>query len=268
MSATALMGQEAADVMRTAEIAGVSPQVRQLEQMGTEPARSWERLALHQAIYEKVLAASLRTDATVAQMDNEIAQCNELRGYLADRRDKLVNRTNLWSVLLGGGLGAASSGLQLPSSGQPRAAAVTGIAAGTVSAGLAATGIRAQRGGTRVLEFRSNMLAKLFDRPVLEDSEYEAVTWRFLSEIAPTDPDRLTRRERLIRTWTSLKQIDELGTAAGRMKVERVTSEPSQKLALTIDDLEDRAAMLQDVRAKLSFLKRDLAALVAALPEL
>jgi hypothetical protein len=37
-------------------------------------------------------------------------------------------------------------------------------------------------------------------------------------------------------------------------------------LQLSIDDFEDRAAMLQDVRARISYLKRDLGALVASLP--
>jgi hypothetical protein len=37
-------------------------------------------------------------------------------------------------------------------------------------------------------------------------------------------------------------------------------------LNLSIDDLEDRAAMLQDVRARISYLKRDLGALLASLP--
>jgi len=35
-----------------------------------------------------------------------------------------------------------------------------------------------------------------------------------------------------------------------------------RKLPLTIDDLEDRSAMLDDVRARVSSLKRDLAALL------
>jgi hypothetical protein len=34
---------------------------------------------------EKVLAASLEVDATIAQIDNEIAQSNEVRGYLSRR---------------------------------------------------------------------------------------------------------------------------------------------------------------------------------------
>lgn len=42
---------------------------------------------------------------------------------------------------------------------------------------------------------------------------------------------------------------------------------PAQHLSLTIDDLEDRIRMLQDLRAKLSYLKRDLAALLASLPD-
>jgi len=39
------------------------------------------------------------------------------------------------------------------------------------------------------------------------------------------------------------------------------------KLPLTIADLKDRSSMLQDVRAKVSFFKRDLAALLLSLPE-
>jgi hypothetical protein len=49
-------------------------------------------------------------------------------------------------------------------------------------------------------------------------------------------------------------------------KVHHLTSEPSERLKLSIDDLEDRTAMLQDVRATISYLKRDLGALLASLP--
>jgi len=84
----------------------------------------------------------------------------------------------------------------------------------------------------------------------------------------PTDPDRLIRRDGLIRTWLELNRLDSLTTPAGKLKIERVTSMPSQHQLLTIDDLEDRIAMLQDVPAKISYLKRDLAALLLSLPPL
>jgi hypothetical protein len=214
----------------------------------------------------RVMTTSLQVDATTAAIDNEIARSTEVRGFLADKRDRNVTRANLLSALLGGGLGGTSAGLQL-SSTQTNATAATGIAGGAISAGLAVYGIRAQRGGTRILDAESNMLAQFFDRPELPTSHYPPLVWQFLSEVAPTDPGHLTRRERLIRTWLELNRVDSLNTRSGRIKIEHVTSMPNQHLSLTVDDLEDRIAMLQDVRAKLSYLKRDLAALLASLPD-
>ena len=200
----------------------------------------------------------------IAQIDNEIAQSNEIRGYLSDKRDKAVNRANLLSIVSAGTLGATSAGLQLLS-GENKASSIVGIAAGVVSSSLAISGIRAQKGGTRIFDFNSNTLAELFGRPALGDSRYDAIVWSFLNDAAPTDQEGLTRKECLIRTWIALKRTDPPSSSAGKDKIDRVTSQPSDKLPLTIDDLEDRSAMLEDVRAKVSFFKRDLAALLLSL---
>jgi hypothetical protein len=223
-------------------------------------------MRFRQQILEKVVAASLQVDATIAQIDNEIAQSNEIRSYLSDKRDKAVNRANLLSIVSAGTLGATSAGLQLPA-GENKASTIVGIAAGLVSSSLAISGIRAQKGGTRIFDFNSNMLAEFFDLPALGDSRYDPIVWSFLNDVAPTDQEGLTRKERLIQTWITLKRTDPPSTSAGKDKIHRVASQPSDKLPLTIDDLEDRSAMLEDVRAKVSFLKRDLAALLLSLPE-
>jgi len=60
-----------------------------------------------------------------------------------------------------------------------------------------------------------------------------------------------------------VKRIDSLES---KEKIDHLTSQPSEQLQLSIDDFEDRAAMLQDVRARISYLKRDLGALLASLP--
>ena len=187
----------------TAQLIGVQPQIAQLQQLAASAAPDrWQLLWLHQYISERVLGAAFQVDATIAQIDNEIARANEVRGFLSDRRDRTVTRANLLSALIGGGLGATSSGLQLSSS-LTRPAASVGIAAGAFSSGIAIIGIHAQPGKTSAFDFNSNML---------------------------------------------------------------VTSQPSDLYKLTIDDLEDRAAMLQDVRARISFLKRELGTLLASLP--
>jgi hypothetical protein len=252
-------------VIRTARIIQVLPEINELNELVRNQSDASKITPLRQVIVEKVLAASLEVDATIAQIDNEIAQSNEVRGYLSDKRDRAVNRANLLSIVSGGTLGATSAGLQLPS-GENKASSIVGIAGGVLSSTLAISGIRAQKGGTRLFDFSSNMLAEFFDRSTLDDSRYDPIVWSFLNDVAPTDEEGVTRKERLIQTWITLKRTDPPSTSSGKNKIDRVTSQPSNKLPLTIDDLEDRSAMLQDVRAKISFLKRDLAALLLSLP--
>src|SRR3984885_8178128 len=248
----------------TAQLIGVSSEISQLKKLSADPvaADRWQILWLHQRISEQVMAASLQVDATIAQIDNEIARCNEVHGFLSDRRDHAVSRANLLSVIVGGAVGATSSGLQL-SSNLTKPAAGVGIGAGTLSAGLALTGIHEQRGKTSPFDFDSNMLAEFFDRPTLPNSQYPATIWIFLNETSPYGPAGLTRKEQLLQTWVQVKRIDSL---ASKDKIDRLTSQPSEALMLTIDDFEDRGAMLQDVRARISYLKRDLGTLLASLP--
>ena len=140
--------------MRTANIIHVLPEIDQLSELACNQSDPSKITPLRQIIIERVLAASLEVDATIAQIDNEIAQSNEVRGYLSDKRDRAVNRANLLSIVSGGTLGATSAGLQLPS-GENKASSIVGIAAGVLSSTLAISGIRAQKGGTRLFEFNS-----------------------------------------------------------------------------------------------------------------
>jgi hypothetical protein len=242
----------------------VSSELSQLQKLSASPGPEdrWEILWLHQRISEQVMAASLQVDATIAQIDNEIARSNEVRGFLADRRDRTVSRANLLSVLVGGAVGATSSGLQLSSSLTKPAAGV-GIGAGTLSAGLALVGIREEKGKSSRFNFESNMLAEFFDRPTLPTSQYPETIWIFLNEPSRSGAPGVTRKQELLQTWVQVKRIDSLSSTE---KIDHLTSQPSESLKLSIDDFEDRGAMLQDVRARISYMKRDLGALLASLP--
>jgi hypothetical protein len=249
----------------TARLIGVESEVAKLKAYarGGVQADRWQILWLHEHISERITSASLQVDATIAQIDNEISRAQEIGSYLSDRRDRSVNRANLFGILVGGGLGAVSSGFQFSSSLNKPAASV-GIAAGTASAGFGLAGIHAQRGETAKFEFDSNMLAEFFDRPVLEDSHYPETIETFLNGLPQSHAEGLTRKQELIATWIRVRRIDALES---RDKIDRLTSRPEDQLKLTIDDLGDRAAMLQDVRARISYLKRDLGELLASLPE-
>lgn len=206
-----------------AKLIGVKSEISQLEKLSGSAALAdrWQILWLHQHISEQVMAASLQVDATNAQIDNEIARANELRGYLADRRDRIVSRDNLLSSLIGGSIGATSSGLQL-STGLDKPAAAVGIAAGTFSTAFALAGIHAQAGKSARFDFQSNMLAELFDRPTLPNSEYPSTVWAFLNEPALGAPR--TRRQDLLQGWVQVQRIDSL---ASTEKVNHLTSQPA-----------------------------------------
>jgi hypothetical protein len=249
---------------KTAHLIGIYPEVERLRELSNSSAAAdrWQLLWLHQRISEQVMAASLQVDATSAQIDNEISRANELRGYLADRRDATVNRLNLLGIIIGGGVGATSAGLGFSDSLTKPAAAV-GVAGGVVSAGFGLAGLHAQNGKSGHFDFISNMLAEFFDRPALSNSLYPAVIWTFLNQPAVLGPQDLSRKQQLLESWLEVKRINSL---SNKDKIDHLTSEPSQNLLLSIDDLEDRAAMLEDVRARISFLKRDLGTLVGSLP--
>jgi hypothetical protein len=98
----------------TARIIQVLPEVNELNELVRNRPDFLRIAPLRQIVIEKVLVASLEVDATIAQIDNEIAQSNEIRGYLSDKRDRAVNRANLLSIVSAGTLGATRAGLQLP----------------------------------------------------------------------------------------------------------------------------------------------------------
>ena len=241
-----------------AQLIGVQPQIAQLQQLAASatPDR-WQLLWLHQYISERVMSASLQVDATIAQIDNEIARANEVRGFLSDRRDRTVTRANLLSALIGGGLGATSSGLQLSSS-LTRPAAGVGIAAGAFSSGIAIIGIHAQPGRDQPLRLQLQHARRDLRSPHAPRQPLSPKpSWTFLQpDRSHNTPSDLTRKQQILQTWVNVKRIDSL---ADSTKIDHVTSQPSDLYKLTIDDLEDRAAMLQDVRARISFLKRELA---------
>ncbi|QNI32653.1 hypothetical protein H7849_01130 [Alloacidobacterium dinghuense] len=247
----------------TAQLIGVSAEIDQLQKLSgsTAQADRWQILWLHQYISEQVMAASLQVDATIAQIDNEIATCNEVRGYLSDRRDRTVVRANLLSSLVGGSVSTVSSGLGL-SDNLSKPSNAVGIAAGAFSTGFALIGIHARNGETMSFEFPANMLAEFFDRPILPNSTYPPIVWNFLNEGSPNLPAGVTRKQNLLQTWVQIRRIDSLNSK----EIDYLTSQPAQQLKLSIDDYEDRAAMLQDVRARISYLKRDLGTLLASLP--
>ena len=228
-----------------------------------ENGSPWEAMALNQHIVLGVTTASLQLDATMGEIDAEIAETRELANYLTARRQRTIDLLNLASLGIGGSIGTASASLGLTEHAQ--ASGVLGVIAGSSTTALSVVGLHVRSGGRDKLDVPSNMLARIFDLPGDPNNIYPEDVARFMNTPAPNDPDGMTRRQRLIHTWVKAGRIPAPATPNGRKKIARIASRPGDNARLSIGDLDDRQAMLYDFRARLTFMKRDLAALLEQL---
>jgi hypothetical protein len=248
---------------------GVTPLIERLSRLperdrGVGGPMSLEALSLRQEITEAVLGASLEVDGVIAEIDNELAQISAIRADLEARRDRAIGLNTLANIIAGGATGVIGTALQFKNSTANLGNAI-GVAGAGVSTVLSFIGLRQQRGGHRALGVAPNLLAKLFDKKPEFHSDYPAEVWTYLNAVPPAEPGNETRRALLIKRWTDLGRIESIETPKGQSKIDSLTSSISQQRSLTIDLLNDREAMLADVRAQVSLIKRDLSKLMLGL---
>ena len=248
---------------QTADLLGVLTSVHRLQGRAPAIVNPYETLALRQDILLRVTTASLQLDATMGEIDAEIAETRELQNFLAARRQRNIDLLNLASIGIGGSVGSASAALGLTT--HTRASGVLGVIAGSSTSALSVIGLGLRGSGHGELDVPSNMLARLFDLPGDPNNIYPPVVAHFMQGSAPGDD--LPRSQRLVQTWVKLGRIPLPESSAGKAKISRLASRPGDHVSLSIADLDDRQSMLYDFRARLSFLKRDLAALLEGVAE-
>lgn len=228
---------------------------------------SLESLTVRQEITERILRSSLDIDGVNAVIDSEIEQIRSIRSDLQSKRDKAQNVVNIASIVTGGAFGAIASALQFKASTVNLGNGI-GVAGGAGSALLSIVGIRKQ-GGRRSLGDSPRMLARFFGRepgePEVISSEYPKEVWSYLNSVSPSQPDAGTPREQLIAKWRSEGRIEPDGTPKGKRKIESLSGNIAVAQKLDIEELNDRMAMLHDVRARVSLMKRQLSEILKRL---
>ena len=148
---------------QTARLIGVLPYLQHLQQRQPALVNPYETLASRQEILLQVTTASLQLDATMGEIDAEIAETRELQNFLAARRQRSIDLLNLASIGIGGSVGTASAALGLTT--HTRASGILGVIAGSSTSALSTIGLGVRGSGHGELDVPSNMLARLFDLP-------------------------------------------------------------------------------------------------------
>ena len=259
---TLSLSPEAAQVADEIEVTSLLQRLKSVGGAST----TLETLVLRQEISERVVAASLEVDSVNAVIDTEVEQIRAIRSSLQSQRDKAQNIINVASLITGGALGVVNTALQFNSKTANLGNGI-GVAGGTVSVVLSVMGIR-QQGGRRTLGDSPRMLARFFG---LEPSASEAIqsaypetVWAYLNSVTPSQQAKGTRKEQLIAKWKSEGRVAQ-SPSKSKNNVEALSGNISQSRKLSISDLDDRVAMLQDVRARVSLMKRELSEILRSL---
>ena len=251
---------------QTAEAIGLLPLFARIKkiQAPANPSDREELLILEQQILLRVTTASLQVGTATGQIDAEIADTRELQNYLSGRRDSKLAQIDVSNLAIGGTFGTANSALGFTN--HDLASAVTSAVAGSAAVVLSVEALRVRRGDARRLQASSNMLSEVFSRPSAGNDMYPPVVFTFMHAVPPGDRDGLSRQDRLIRSWVEIGRIPPPDSLKGREKIEHVTSLPQENIKQSIGDLDDRQAMLYDLRARLNSIQQDLAALLTTIP--
>jgi hypothetical protein len=252
--------QEMANELKVAPLLDRLARLPDADRCGATP--SLEALTLRQAVSDRVLGASLEIDGTFAGIDNELGAIDAVRNELEDRRDRVLKINNIAAIIAGGFGGVVATALQFKDS-TTQAGNVVGVGAGAVSTFLSVLGLRQQVGGRQALGSRTNMLAKLFGRTPKQHSDYPEEVWTYLNAKPPTEAGPESRIERLKSDWVKAGRIDSDPSKTSR-KIDLITDTSSTPQKLSIGSLNDRSAMLADVRLRISLMKRDLSKLLLA----
>jgi hypothetical protein len=279
------------EAVEVADQIGVAPLLKRIARLREAPAAAdgssmtLESLTVRQEITEKVLAASLDIDSVNAVIDSEVDQIRGIRADLQARRDKAQNIINIASIFTGGAAGAITSAFQFKPSTVNLGNGI-GVAGGAGSVVLSLIGIHTQGGGRRPLGDSPRMLARFLGRQpdAMEaiPSVYPDAVWSYLNSAAPAQPSLsaanssqsnsgqsniVTRREQLVAKWRTEGRINQDTSPKSQRRLESISGNISQVRKLNISDLDNRVAMLLDVRAKVSLMKRGLSEIVRALSE-
>lgn len=227
--------------------------------------RSYEILRTRQQLADLIQYATLQVKEVTAAIDIDMAETNRLLDFLTTRRDNAVRVNNIATFMTSGALSALNSALNLAGSGGG-ATNVLGTVSGGASVGMPTYNIYSKRTRGRMsYRVHPNMLAPIFGFPATEGAEYNSIIWSYLNSSPPGSTAKMTRREKLIASWMRLRGLPDPSTNSGKKRAAILSGVPVPNSNLTVSILDERSAMLTDVRAEVVNIFRDLSELKAGI---
>jgi hypothetical protein len=229
----------------------------EVSQNGYTTERAIELIQLRQKLDFRLTVTSLEIEETLSQIDAEDTRADELKYLLENKRDKALKFNSYANLVSNGGLTIVGGSLGIANNTLGNIIATT---AGGVTGSLGALAVKEQRDEGVTLHHQGahpNMLAMIFDLKPDDSSKFPDSVWTYLNEPDDVKP-KLSRKEALVSLWTYFGRIPTLKSPEGKREASLIAGEVAEQHRLTISLLEDRSAMLSDLRAVVSKMNKKL----------
>lgn len=194
-------------------------------------------------------------------VDREIAKNASKAAYLTELRDRAI-RFNTYADFVAGGLTGIIAGALEMSDLSRFANTSVDISEGVGQATLSAWAFKAEHAGDRRQGGLPNILAAVID-PAYRHEAYPDTVRAFLSTPSPDSSTGMSRVDAMLERWEKLNFC--LTHTGHRMRtskrVKNLTGTHQEDATATIDLLEDRTAMLHDLRAEVTMMDEAVAEL-------
>jgi|GEM_PF-6408167 len=249
------------DARQMAEQLGLMPLINEYLQLKnqiplSERANTAKLQSIRQDITDLILTTMLEVQSVNAKINLEIAQGDDVRNFLEDKRDKAIKYNSIANIVAGTVSNVIGVSLQAPRNFPELPGEIVELTGGGSQTALGILALKQQNGGKHGLPARANMLAKLFDRPVPLQAEFPPNIWAYLN--SPFEGGKMTKRAQLIEAWKSVGLIPDSRKPSYSRQVELITATAKNQYHVTIDLIEDRSIMLADLRAVLSQMDGNL----------
>lgn len=249
------------DARQMAEQLGLMPLINEYLQLKNQipleqRAATPKLQSLRQDITDLVLTTMLEVQSVNAKINLEIAQGDDVRNYLEDKRDRAAKYNAIANIVAGTVSNVIGVALQTPPKWPELPGEVVELVGGTGQTGFGTLALMQQDGGKHALPTRANMLAKLFDRTVSPQAEFPPNIWAYLN--SPVEGSSISKRNQLIQGWKTVGLLPDTKRGGYTRQVELLTGTAGSNYHLTIDLIQDRAIMLADLRAVLTQMDSNL----------
>lgn len=231
---------------------GVLSKIQKLQtiraQANTDASSKLEQLALKEELVESIFICAEELRTVIARVNSEIADTSEVHAHLSEGRDRAV-RINTYANLVSGGItGMVGGGLKLGDVNH-LAPDLIDTTEGVIQTALATWALAQQRGEERYIRKSPGLLSHLMNRTSEVEGDFPPSVWAYLNLPSRNANDTIVKS--LVDRWFTLnlclKHSGHRESRASRQL--RLSSDEKKNNKVTIDVLEDRMAMLSDLRA-------------------